>query len=149
MIKSGQERAKQMRSEHLEYFVAITQTGSINNASKVLHTSPQNVSKILQQFEEEVGTILMLRKPRGVVLTPRGKEMLRIASETIAQFADFKAKYKRSENSLAEVEGEISLVCAAVLNIYFMDDFLQSFHVALPQVRVSIVNVNRQNIFKH
>lgn len=138
-----------MRSEHLEYFVAISETGSINKASTILHTSPQNVSKILRQLEEELGTVLVLRKPRGVVLTPAGKEVLQIAAETIEHFAAFKKKHKRAHSSLAEVEGEIFLYCVPILNMYFMDDFLQSFQMAFPGIHVSIVNTNRQEIFKH
>ena len=49
----------------------------------------------------------------------------------------------------AEVEGEIFLYCVPILNMYFMDDFLQSFQMAFPGIHVSIVNTNRQEIFKH
>ena len=72
-----------MRSEQLECFIAICQTGSINKAARVLNTSPQNVSKMLKQFEDEIGAVLVERSPKGILLTKDGLEVLEWAKQTM------------------------------------------------------------------
>ena len=55
-----------MRTEHLEYFLKLAQTNSITQAAKELYTTHQNVSKIIRQLEEDLGTTLFLRNQKGV-----------------------------------------------------------------------------------
>ena len=40
--------------EYIEYLIMLKQTGSINKSAVLLHTSPQNVSRIMKQMEDEL-----------------------------------------------------------------------------------------------
>ena len=71
-----------MRTEHLEYFLKLAQTNSITQAAKELYTTHQNVSKIIRQLEEDLGTTLFLRNQKGVALTPTGQLLLPVAQRT-------------------------------------------------------------------
>ena len=70
-----------MRTEHLEYFLKLAQTNSITQAAKELYTTHQNVSKIIRQLEEDLGTTLFLRNQKGVALTPTGQLLLPVAQD--------------------------------------------------------------------
>jgi LysR family transcriptional regulator, hca operon transcriptional activator len=62
---------------HLRYFIAVAEAGSLTiAASKSLHTTQPSLSRQIRDLEEEVGTALLIRKPRGVTLTEAGKAFL-------------------------------------------------------------------------
>lgn len=53
----------------LEYFLALTQEGSISTAADVLHISQPTLSRQLMGLEEELGTTLFDRGRHGITLT--------------------------------------------------------------------------------
>ncbi len=66
-----------MELRHLRYFVAIAETGSLTVAAeKKLYTSQPSLSRQIKDLEDQVGTPLLSRSSRGVVLTEAGKAFL-------------------------------------------------------------------------
>ena len=66
-----------MELRHLRYFVAIAETGSLTVAAeKKLYTSQPSLSRQIKDLEDQVGTPLLSRSSRGVVLTDAGKAFL-------------------------------------------------------------------------
>lgn len=61
-----------MELKQLEYFVTSVEVGSFKQAARSLYTTQPNVSKIIHSLEEELGTTLLKRNPRGVTLTSQG-----------------------------------------------------------------------------
>ena len=137
-----------VRSEQLACFLAICQSGSINKAGAILHTSPQNVSKMLKQLEDEIGTVLVLRSPRGILLTPDGQEVLQWADATMQGWEALKKKHQIAKQSVSKVHGELSLICSSMYNLYFLDGFLAMFQHKYPHIVVSFDNTEGQNVLK-
>lgn len=129
-----------MRSEQLECFIAICQTGSINKAARVLNTSPQNVSKMLKQFEDEIGAVLVERSPKGILLTKDGLEVLEWAKQTMEGWDGIKKKHQFSKKVLSNAAGEINLLCSSMYNLYFLDDCLAAFNEAFPRITINFIN---------
>lgn len=69
-----------MDIKHLEYFLAVCDTGSLNKAAACLYTTQPNVSRVISGFESELGRELFKRSHRGMMLTPYGN--------TIRQYAE-------------------------------------------------------------
>lgn len=65
-----------MKIEHLAYLVAVDDCHSIHEASRRLLLKPQYVSNVVKGIEEEFGTKIFERTPRGVVPTENGKYLL-------------------------------------------------------------------------
>ncbi|MFC4527040.1 LysR family transcriptional regulator [Dyella halodurans] len=66
-----------MELRHLRYFVAIAETGSLTVAAeRRLYTSQPSLSRQIKDLEDQVGTPLLSRSSRGVVLTEAGKAFL-------------------------------------------------------------------------
>ena len=61
-----------MELRHLKYFVAVAELGSISSAAQKLFIAQPPLSLQIKQLEEEVGTPLLIRYPRGVRLSPAG-----------------------------------------------------------------------------
>ena len=62
-----------MRLMHLQLLLSIAQTGSLRAAADALHVSQPALTKALQQLEEEFGTTLVHRSPRGARLAQAGE----------------------------------------------------------------------------
>ena len=87
-----------MRTEHLKYFLSLAKTGSITQTGKELYTSHQNISKIMRQLEDDLGTTLFLRTSKGIELTAIGKLFLSLAQRTLDDFSKFRANIVTLEN---------------------------------------------------
>jgi DNA-binding transcriptional LysR family regulator len=61
---------------HFRAFVVVAEEGNIGRAATRLFITQPALSRQLQQLEEELGTPLFLRVPRGVELTDAGRELL-------------------------------------------------------------------------
>ena len=53
----------------LEYFLALTQEGSISAAAKALNVSQPTLSRQLMDLEKELGCVLFERSKQGIILT--------------------------------------------------------------------------------
>lgn len=72
-----------MELRQLEYFCAVADTGSINEAARRLHMSQPPLSHQMQMLEQELGVQLLLRTSRGVVLTESGKLLYQRATDLL------------------------------------------------------------------
>jgi DNA-binding transcriptional LysR family regulator len=84
-----------MDVRQLEMFRAVVEEGGFTRASEKLHVSQSAISRQLKLLEEELGTLLLQRTGRGVILTPQGEILLRTANriqrdlqEVAAQISD-------------------------------------------------------------
>ena len=68
-----------MRTEHLQYLMAITDGQTINAVSEALHISPQGLSSAIASLEGELNCPLLIRTKRGVYLTEEGKRLVALS----------------------------------------------------------------------
>jgi LysR family transcriptional regulator, hca operon transcriptional activator len=75
-----------MELRHLRYFVAVADAGNLTVAAQqMLHTSQPSLSRQIRDLEDEVGTPLLVRRARGVDLTPAGRAFLDHARSVLSQ----------------------------------------------------------------
>lgn len=61
-----------MDLRQLRYFLQIVDSGSLSRASEILRMAQPSLSLQLRALEEELGTVLLIRHPRGVTPTDLG-----------------------------------------------------------------------------
>jgi LysR family hca operon transcriptional activator len=75
-----------MELRHLRYFVAVAEAGSLTVAAeRKLHTSQPSLSRQIRDLEDEVGARLLIRRARGIELTPAGRTFLDHARVVLLQ----------------------------------------------------------------
>ena len=67
--------------KHLRYFWAVASHGTIAQASKVLHLTPQTISGQLGELEKQFGAKLFKKAGRNLVLTDSGRTVFNYADE--------------------------------------------------------------------
>ncbi|MCC8102959.1 MAG: LysR family transcriptional regulator [Clostridiales bacterium] len=83
-----------MNLQHLNYFMAIKENGSISKAAEVLHVSQPSLSRIMKGLEAEVGAPLLCRTARGVVLTADGQLLYDHVKRALTILEDSKTKIR-------------------------------------------------------
>ena len=74
-----------MELRHLRYFVTVAETLNFSKAAARLHIAQPPLSRQIRQLEDELGTALLIRDRRRVVLTDAGKVFLQEARGILNQ----------------------------------------------------------------
>lgn len=69
---------------HLRYVIAVAETGQLTQAAARLHVAQPALSQSIRHVEQELGTPLFDRHPRGVTVTPAGEVFVAHARAAVA-----------------------------------------------------------------
>ena len=69
----------------LRSFVVVAEHGSLTRAAVELHVAQQSLSQQMRTLEARLGVQLLIRSPKGVVLTDAGSVLLREARAVLAR----------------------------------------------------------------
>jgi len=128
----------------LRIFKAVAEQGSISKASLVLNCVQSNVTARIQQLEEELGTDLFYRKPRGVVLTSAGKTLLGYAEKAMRLVEDAEKAVKEN----GELRGPLSLGSLESAAAVRLPKVLARYHQKYPEVEISLVTLSSQELLE-
>src|SRR3954465_4314316 len=126
-----------MELRHLRYFLAIAAERHFTRAARRLGIAQPPLSQQIRQLEEEVGTPLFTRTPRGVTLTPAGEAFLPHADAALraAHRARIAARRVR-HGDLGTIR--IGFTSAASLNP-LVPAAISAFRQAYPDVELRLV----------
>lgn len=79
-----------MDIRQLRQFVAIAHNGSLMGAARAIGMAQPPLSASMRKLEEELGLKLFDRLPRGITLTPAGKELLGHAQDVVNKMANIR-----------------------------------------------------------
>ena len=133
----------------IRVFIKVIETGSFSKAGAVLKMAPSSVARNIDSLEQELGTALIKRSTRKLVLTEDGHQFLEGAEKLLTQADQLKA-------SMTQVNEEP----AGVLRISVFESFgrqivspiLPEFLQKYPKVKIEInldnqmVDLSRDNI---
>lgn len=79
-----------MEIRQLRYFLTAAEQGSVAAASRLLHVAQPALSRQISAMEDQLGTRLFDRLPRGVALTRAGREFVLRATRIVDDLQNLK-----------------------------------------------------------
>lgn len=119
----------------LRYFLEVTRTGSVNAAAERLRVAASAVSRQVAKMEDELGTPLFERRPRGMVLTQAGRLLASYAQRTALEREQIVNEI-RELNSAGR--GRIRLGITEGLAVSFIPEIVHAFRRERPQILFDI-----------
>jgi DNA-binding transcriptional LysR family regulator len=115
----------------LRYADEVARAGSIRHAAERLHVAPSAVNRRIQDIEEELGTPLFERLPRGMRLTAAGEIF-------VSYIRGRAAELERVRSEIEELgglrRGLVRIVASQALAPRFLPEMIQGFREAHPLV---------------
>lgn len=125
--------------EWYRVFYHIARLGSVTQAAAALFITQSAVSQSLRLLEQELGTALFIRTPRGMRLTAEGEELYRFVARGMESIVQGE-KHLRQMQGLET--GSIRIGASDMTLEFFLLEHLETFHRQHPGVRISVTNVS-------
>ena len=138
-----------MTIKELEEFRMICLRGSLARASKELFMSPQGLSRVLKNLENELECTLLDRVASGIELTESGQRLYDYANTVLSEYDKLK---KEIDMIRASEEGTVELLVAYDILRYLTPDCILEFQKKYPNVTFSYMEypdrIDLQRVFE-
>lgn len=133
-----------MELRHLRYFMAVAEAGHITRAAEVLGMQQPPLSQQIRALEEELGTTLFSRHPKGVDLTDAGRQL---KTEAARLLADVGAMQQRMAAFVRGERGRIALGFTSSAAAHaFTPEALRTCRKLHPDIRMEVSEHNAAEI---
>lgn len=129
----------------LEYYCAIVEAGSLKKASEKVFIGQPQLTKVVQQLEETLGSTLLIRTPKGVSLTKAGAEFHRYCRQILEKADEAERSIKSKDK---DVVGAVRIGTYDSISRYFFPDFLKYLRATIPGVKVFLETGRSKAIYK-
>lgn len=123
--------------DYYRIFYFVAKYRSFTRAAHILMNSQPNITRAMNNLEQELGCTLFLRSNRGVALTPEGERLfahVQVAQEQI-QAAE---EELTSDKTLSK--GTVSLGVSEIALHCFLLPVLREFHLTYPGIHIRLTN---------
>ncbi|NMA86259.1 MAG: LysR family transcriptional regulator [Tissierellia bacterium] len=133
-----------MNLDYLRSFYITVKCNSISKAAKHLHLTQPGLSMQIQNLEDEVGAMLLIRSNKGVELTEEG----RIVFEHAATMLSLESNIKKSLKNMEKSKKTLSIVACKSLGEYVLPCSIYTFKEIYTDVDVKLEVYNTSAVIK-
>lgn len=133
MQRSGMTAMKHLQD--FAYIEAVMRAGSIRKAADDMNITASALNRRIQRFEEEFGSEIFERLPRGVRLNPAGELLVQ---HFRAQVSDLRRVQSQVADLSGVRRGHVSVACSQALIPYFMPEQIALYRQSHPGVTFSV-----------
>ncbi len=124
-----------MDQKALAMFGHLAQSLHFGKTAKAHHISPSTLSRAIQRLEEEVGSELLHRDNRSVVLTETGKKFKVYAEQQLEQWQLFQQSLMDKQQALT---GKLRIYCSVTAAYSHLPPLLERFRQRHPFVEIML-----------
>lgn len=121
--------------EKLPYFYAVAQEKGLKKASQVVGITQPSLTKSIKSLELALGGSLFERRPRGMILTEKGRLLESLCHEMFGLIKDFDYKWKSPKDPFA---GSLRVGTYDSIGIFFWPYFLRDFLPKFPKLGLEL-----------
>lgn len=123
--------------EYYRVFYHVAKAGSFTQAGEELCISQPAVSQAIKQLEDNLGSRLFVRIPKGVRLTPEGEVLFSYIQKGYEYILLGEEQFRK----MLDLEnGEIRIGASDMTLHFFLLPFLEKFHERFPAIKVKVTN---------
>lgn len=134
-----------MNYNHLNTFFNVVTQGSFVKASQKLGISQPAVSSSIKKLEDEVGSTLLERSNRGILLTPAGEKVFETSRSIFNQLEGLKADLGVSKET---VQGELRIGTSDEIASYLLAKKISSLKDEFPLIMPQIYTAPADELLK-
>ncbi|MBD8622382.1 LysR family transcriptional regulator [Pseudomonas sp. CFBP 13727] len=136
-----------MKLHQLRALVCIHETGSLQDASHVLHLTQSALSRAMKELENELGVTLLVRSNKGMSLTEHGQRMLTHARQALESV-------RRARQEIEDMNGlTVSEVTLGVTPVTALLPPLQQtllrFQQTYPNAALKVLEMRPAQLLQH
>jgi DNA-binding transcriptional LysR family regulator len=120
-----------------QYLDAVARAGSIRQAAEKLHVASTALNRMILELEEQAGTPLFERLPRGVRLTAAGEVLVHTVRRSLA---DLRSAQSQIEQLRGLVRGTVRLGCAESVATDLVPSAVVRYQAQHPGVQFQVVS---------
>ena len=128
-----------VKLELYRVFREVAEAGNISLAAENLYLSQSAVSQSVKQLEQQLGTRLFLRSPRGVTLTEDGRLLFEYVRSAMGLLETGENKLQQSRTLQA---GTLVIGASDTVTSQFLLPHLDAFHRRYPNIHIRIISVD-------
>ena len=119
----------------LTLFQHLANTLHFGKTAAACHVSASTLSRSIQRIEEQLGSQLLIRDNRSVILTSEGEKLLAYADHQIEQYKSLKSLLNASQQ---ELSGSLNIYCSVTASYAYLPPLLENFRRAHPKVEINL-----------
>lgn len=127
------------RSGEMEVFVRVVERGGFSSAARELRMTPSAVSKLVARLEARLGTRLVNRTTRKLLLTPEGQAFHEKALRILADIEEA----EQSASSIERPVGRIRINTSAAYGTHVLAPVLADFLAQYPGISIDISQTDK------
>ncbi|HEY0261145.1 MAG TPA: LysR family transcriptional regulator [Lacisediminihabitans sp.] len=124
-----------MRLEQLRHFARIAETGSFRKAAESLGLTQPSLSHSIARLEEDLGSQILVRSRRGVILTPFGELILPDVQKVLDFVDDI---YDKRDRAAHREQGRIAIGTIPVASRSIVRPALTGLRRSYPDTEITI-----------
>ncbi|WP_095098473.1 LysR family transcriptional regulator [Pseudomonas sp. Irchel 3A5] len=123
------------RSDELQVFVSVIESGSISAAAEQIGQTPSAISRTLSRLEAKLETTLINRTTRRMDLTEEGKYFLEQARQILAQMEDLEERLSLRHQTPA---GRLRINAASPFMFHSVVPYVAEFRQRYPEIQLEL-----------
>jgi DNA-binding transcriptional LysR family regulator len=123
------------RSDELQVFVSVIESGSISAAAEQVGQTPSAISRTLSRLEAKLETTLINRTTRRMDLTEEGKYFLERARQILAQMDDLEEHLSLRHQTPA---GRLRINAASPFMLHSVVPYVAEFRQRFPSIQLEL-----------
>ena len=134
--------ARQPTLKQLKYLLAVAEHGHFGKAAKACHVSQSTLSAALMELEDSLGTALVERNNRQVILTSLGRDVVEQARQILLDVDDLQAMCQASAEPFS---GKMRLGVIPTIAPFILPGLLKKLRKRHPNFQLFI----REDLSEH
>ncbi|MEB3702254.1 LysR family transcriptional regulator [Candidatus Bealeia paramacronuclearis] len=122
--------------DKLRIFHIVASSGSFTKATSMLNISQSAISRQVSILEDELGTPLFIRQPRGLELTESGKILNETATRVFSKLAATEALIIEQKG---QPQGDLKVATTLAFGTFWLAPKLKEFTDLFPNIRINVL----------